>query len=390
MHQTTTKRIMIAIAAGGLIVGLTACSGPASTDDSQSSGKGSPAIVEEMKSFIAENSVEPEFKKPGPSVDARKVAGKTIAIVAIDLRVPALADVVKYAKEAAEKLDLKITVYDAKSQATGMQQGMQQAINNGADAIISDGLAIAVVKKEIKAAKDKGIPTVDVINTPPVRDVDGQGSDPNIFGNMSPDSNLAGQLIAATSIVHTNGKAKVALMNTSELTASPTLFKSMKSTLAQCAGCKVVTETDTALNDWSTELPGLAATTVRSHPDVNFLLPMYDAMGIFATAGVQQAAATGKVYIASQDGTPAALSLVKKGDIFVADVAKSTSWAAWGAMDQAMRGILEMKPADPVLPVRYVDTDALKDVDTKSSDSVDAALFGDGYRVGYLKLWGLS
>jgi ribose transport system substrate-binding protein len=385
-------------AIGPLVAGLTgtmlllssACSAPAENGTDDSTSTGSSAIAKEMTQLIEANSQEPAFKEPGPALDASKVAGKTIAIVAIDLRVPALADVVEYAKQAAELLDLNVTVYDAKSQATGMQQGMQQAIDSGADAIISDGLVISIIEKQIKAAKDKGIPTIDVINTPPTRDVAGQGSDPNVFGNMSPDSELAGQLIAATAIAHTDGKAKVALMNTSELTASPTLFASIKETMEKCDGCEVVTETDTALNDWSTQLPGLAATQVRSNPDVNFLLPMYDAMGIFATTGVQQAAATGKVRIASQDGTPAALSLVKDGDIFVADVARSTSWAAWGAVDQAMRGMLGMEPADPVLPMRYVDTDALEDVDTSTSDTIDAALFGTAYKDGYQKLWGLS
>lgn len=387
--RRTLLRTFTATAAAASLALAAGCSGPAETTTNDS-GEGSSAVAQQMQELIDAHSATPEFTAPGPEIDAAQLAGRTIAVVAIDLRVPAIADIAKYAQEAAELLDLKVTVFDAKSQATAMQQGMQQAIDSGADAIISDGLAIEVVTKQIEAAKDKGIPTVDVINTPPERDVAGQGSDPNVFGNVSPDSQLAGQLIAGTAIVQTDGQAKVALMNTSELTASSVLFKAMKDTLAECEGCEVVTETDTSLNGWSTELPGLAATQVRSNPDINFLLPMYDAMGIFATTGVQQAAATGKVKIASQDGTPAALSLVKEGDIFVANVAKSTPWAAWAAVDQAMRGMLGLEPADPVLPVRYVDTEALADVDTSTTDTVDAELFGTGYREGYSTLWGLS
>lgn len=383
-------RLLTALLASALFA-FTACSAAESSSGSDSGKKDSTSeIAIQMDKLINQYSKAPDFVSPGPAVDAASLKGKTIAIVAIDLRVPTLSDVAANAKVAAGLLGINVTVFDAKSQASLMQQGMQQAIDNHADAIISDGLVIQVVADQIKAAKDKGIPTIDVVNTPPKEGVPGQGSDPNIFGNVSPDSELAGQLIAAAAISYTDGDAQVQLMNTSELTAAPAIVGAMQRTIESCDTCQVVDTTDTALNDWSTQIPGLAATQIRSNPDINFILPIYDAMGIFATTGVQQAAATGKVRIASQDGSPAALALVKQGDVFVADVAKSSSWAAWAAVDQAMRGMLKMDPANPVLPIRYVDSSALEGVDVSTSKSVDAALFGPAYQDGYKKLWGLS
>jgi ribose transport system substrate-binding protein len=385
-------RLVLGATVASLALVASACS---SSVDNVSDTAGSPsaasdAVVSEMKQLIDEHRGQPEWKDPGPALDASTLKGKTIAVVAIDLRVPALAEIVQYTKEAAGKVGMNVTVFDAKSTASLMQQGMQQAINQGADAIISDGLVIQLIANQIKAAKDKGIPTIDVINTPPKEGVAGQGSDPNVFGNMAPDSVLAGQLVAATAIVQTEGKAKVGILNTSELTVASTEIGAMKDTLAKCAGCEVVDEQDVALADWSTKIQPTVATMVRSKPDMNFVLTLYDAMGLFATPGVQQAGGAGKVKIASVDGTAAALALVKKGDIFVSDTAKDTAWAAWGAVDQAMRGMLKMEPANPVLPLRYIDTSDLKDVDTTSTQTVSAALFGDDFRTGYLKLWGLG
>jgi ribose transport system substrate-binding protein len=387
-------RLVLGAAVASLALMASACSNTSQPTDvadvAGSPSAGGDAYVAEMQQLIDSHRGQPKWKDPGPALDASKLAGKTIAVVAIDLRVPALAEIVQYVKEAAGKAGMKVTVFDAKSTASLMQQGMQQAINNGADAIISDGLVIQLIANQIKAAKDKGIPTIDVINTPPKDGVPGQGSDPNVFGNMAPDSVLAGQLVAATAIVQADGKAKVGIINTSELTVAPTEIGAMKDTLAKCSGCKVVDEQDVALTDWSTKIQGTAATMVRSHPDMNFVLTLYDAMGLFATPGVQQAGGAGKVRVASVDGTAAALALVKKGDIFVSDTAKDTAWAAWGAVDQAMRGMLEMQPANPVLPLRYIDTSDLKDVDTTSTETVSAALFGNDFRTGYLKLWGLG
>jgi ribose transport system substrate-binding protein len=387
-------RLVLGAAVASLALMASACSNTSQpTDVSDVAGSpsaGGDAYVAEMKQLIDSHRGQPKWKDPGPALDASKLAGKTIAVVAIDLRVPALAEIVQYVKESAGKVGMKVTVFDAKSTASLMQQGMQQAINNGADAIISDGLVIQLIANQIKAAKDKGIPTIDVINTPPKEGVPGQGSDPNVFGNMAPDSVLAGQLVAATAIVQADGKANVGIINTSELTVAPTEIGAMKDTLAKCSGCKVVDEQDVALTDWSTKIQGTAATMVRSHPDMNFVLTLYDAMGLFATPGVQQAGGAGKVRVASVDGTAAALALVKKGDIFVSDTAKDTAWAAWGAVDQAMRGMLDMEPANPVVPLRYIDTSDLKDVDPTSTETVSAALFGNDFRTGYLKLWGLG
>lgn len=383
------RRLLAALSISAVLA-ATACSAPESSGSDRAQEDATSDIAIQMNELIEEHSAAPEFTPPGPAFDASQLKGKTIAIVAIDLRVPTLADVVANAKIAADLLGLKVTVFDAKSQATLMQQGMQQAIDNNADAIISDGLVMQVVADQIKEAKDKGIPTIDVVNAPPVADVPGQGSDPNIFGNVSPDAELGGQLIAAAAISSTDGEAKVQVMNTSELTAAAAIAESITKTIESCETCEVVSTTDTALNDWSTQIPGLTATQIRSNPDINFILPIYDAMGIFATTGVQQAAATGKVWVASQDGSPAALALVKQGDVFVANVAKSSAWAAWAAVDQAMRGMLEMEPADPVLPIRYVDSGALEGVDTSTSESVDEALFGPTYQDGYKELWGLS
>lgn len=355
-----------------------------------SASAASSDVVAQMQQLIDEHSAKPKFAPPGPPLDAAKLKGKTIAIQMVDGRIGAIRDVADAVQRAAAKAGLKTTIFDAQSSPVRMQQGFQEAINNGADAIVNDGNVVKIIANQIKAAKDKGIPTVEAINSPPVAGVPGQGSDPNTYGNVAPDSFLTGQLSAATAIVNTNGKAQVVIMNTSEVSASPTIVKGMKDALEKCPSCSIVQITDTPLEQWSTAITGLTTTIVRSHPNVNYLLPIYSDMGIFAAAGIQQAGATGKVHIASFNGTPAAQALVKKGDIYAANTAQDNEWIGWAVVDQAMRGMLKMEPADPISPVRYVATKDLQNVDTSSSPALSLALFGDDYKQGFLKLWGLQ
>jgi ribose transport system substrate-binding protein len=382
-----------ALVAGGAALALIVTAGCSAADGAGGGGGGgggqSSELVSEMKALIEAHSGKPKFEAPGPELDASQAKGRTVAVIAIDLRVPALTEVTDHIRKVGEKIGVSTTVFDGQGNPTQVNQGMSRAIGDHVDAIISVGLPVQIIADQIAAAKNAGIPVVDVVNTPPKADVPGQGSDPNVFGNVAPDSQLVGQLLAATAIVATNGKANVAVMNTSELTASPVLVGGITDTLDRCDTC-VYTETDTALVDWATGLPGQAASVVRSNPKVNFMLPMYDGMALFATTGVRQAGATGKVQMASFNGTAAALDLVAQGDIMVADPAQDNEWAAWAAMDQALRGMLDMQPANPILPIRYVGTDDLHGVDTSSQAAVNEALFGTGFRDGYLKLWGLS
>lgn len=393
MRFVERKKTVLGAAAVSLWLGaLVAGSAGVTTANAQTAdaAAGSSDIVAQMRLFIEQHSAKPEFTPPGPALDASKLKGKTIAIQMIDGRIGAIKDVADAVENAAAAAGLKTTVFDAKSSPVRMQQGFQEAINTGADAIVNDGNVVKLVANQIKAAKEKGIPTVEAINSPPKVGVSGQGSDPNTFGNVAPDAFLAGQLSAAAAIVNTDGKAQVVIMNTSEVSASPTIVAGMKDVLEKCSGCSIVQVTDTPLEQWSTALTGLATTIVRSHPQVNYLLPIYSDMGIFAAAGIQQAGATGRVHIASFNGTPAAQALVKRGDIYAVNTAEDHEWIGWAVVDQAMRGMLGMEPADPIAPIRYVGTADLKDIDTSSGAALGLALFGDDYKQGFLKLWGLQ
>jgi ribose transport system substrate-binding protein len=386
-HGLHRRPFMAVVAAAACLA--TACGGGTGSGATAAAASKSSPLVSEAQALIDKYSVEPTFADPGPKLDAGELAGKTIAIVGIDMRVPAIAEVSKWIQQVASQAGLKTTTFDGQASPTLVHQGLVQAINGNVGAIVSAGLPIQLIGADIKAARDKGISAIDVINTPPKPGTPGQGSDPNVFGNVAPDADLVGRLLAATAVVRTGGKPNVAIMNTSELTVAATTVQGIKNGLAKCSEC-LVTTTDTALADWSTELTGTTATTIRANPKTNFLLPIFDAMGIFASAGVRQAGSTGRVHIASFNGTAAALDLVKKGDVFVADPAQSNEWAAWAAVDQAMRGMLKMEPANPVLPIRYVDTDDLKNIDVSSSDKVSDELFGTNYESGYRALWGLA
>jgi ribose transport system substrate-binding protein len=380
---------LAAVLAAALLI-----AGCGSDDDSSSdSGKsttatessGGSGIVAEAKKMVAEANKPLTFKAPGPAVDASKLKGKTLAIVTVDERVPILSIANKATAEAAKAAGIKVTTWDSKSQVNRMQQGIDQGVRQ-ADAIILSGIPIAAVGGALEAAKKAKIPTVSVLNNQPDPAAPGQGAGPLVGASSAPNYEHGGALVAAKAIVDENGKVNATIFDTKEITPSPDVVRGMKSILDKCSDCKVDMNT-TPLAEWATALTPKAQSVIRKNPNLNYILPIFDDMGVFITAGIQQAGAGDRVKVAALDGTPAALKVIQDGDVFTANPGQPTGWLGWHALDQAMRLMLGEKPGDPEIPSRLLDDENLQGIDV---EDIDAPYGNPKYREGFKKLWGLG
>jgi ribose transport system substrate-binding protein len=359
--------------------------------DDEGSGGGEPAagggdasgIVAEAQKMLDDAKQPIEFKAPGPPIDAAKLEGKTVAIVCVDQRVPILAIANRALEEAAGEAGLEVTLFDAKSQVNRMQQGIEAAARD-ADALILTGIPIAAVPAALEKAKD--IPSVSVLNNQPQQDAPGQGAGELVFASSAPDYEHGGALVAAQAVVDTEGKLVAEIFDTKEITPSPDVVRGMKSVLDKCSSCEV-SENTTPLAEWATALTPKAQSTIRRNPNLNYMLPIFDDMGIFLSAGIRQAGAADRVKVAALDGTPAALKLIQEDDVFTANPGQPTGWLGWHALDQAMRGMLGEEPGDPVIPSRLLDDSNLEGVDV---DDIDAPYGDPKYREGFRTLWGLG
>jgi ribose transport system substrate-binding protein len=387
------SRLRVLIALLSVLVVSVAVAGCGGNDGSSSNngsttaaGSGSSSgVVAEAKKLVTEANKPLTFKPPGPPIEASKLKGKTVAIVTVDERVPILSIANKATKEAAKEVGIKVTTWDAKSQVNRMQQGIEQAVRQ-ADAMILTGIPIAAVQGALEDAKKAKVPSVSVLNNQPDPNAPGQGAGPLVNATSAPNYEHGGALVAAKAIVDTDGKVNATIFDTKEITPSPDVVRGMKSLLDKCSDCKVDMNT-TPLADWATALTPKAQSVVRKNPNLNYILPIFDDMGVFITAGVEQAGAGDRVKVAALDGTPAALKVIQEGDVFTANPGQPTGWLGWHALDQAMRLMLGEKPGNPEIPNRLLDDENLKGVNV---DDVDAPYGNPKYREGFRQLWGLS
>jgi ribose transport system substrate-binding protein len=299
--------------------------------------------------------------------------------------VPILSIANKATQAAAKEAGIKITNWDAKSQVNRMQQGIEQAVRQ-ADAMILTGIPIAAVQGALEDAKKAKIPSVSVLNNQPDPNAPGQGAGPLVNATSAPNYEHGGALVAAKAVVDSDGKVNATIFDTKEITPSPDVVRGMKSVLDKCSDCKVDMNT-TPLAEWATALTPKAQSVVRRNPNLNYILPIFDDMGVFITAGVQQANAGDRVKVAALDGTPAALKVIQEGDVFTANPGQPTGWLGWHALDQAMRLMLGQKPGNPEIPSRLLDDENLEGVNV---DDIDAPYGNPKYREGFRQLWGLQ
>jgi ribose transport system substrate-binding protein len=116
---------------------------------------------------------------------------------------------------------------------------------------------------------------------------------------------------------------------------------------------------------------------------------LYDAMSQFVVPAIQLGGGIARVKVATFNGTPAILRMIQTGDTVEMIVGENEIHLGYAAMDQAMRlmtGVDPIADGDYGIPLRVFD-------DSNVDDTGDPPRYGIGYgdqwRRGFLKAWGL-
>ncbi len=360
---------------------------PASSSGSSTTAASSASLVSQAKAEIAKYSSQPVFTAPGPSVDAAKLKGKTVMVVEHDTVSDALVEITKGIQAAGQAAGITVSTFNGQATVSTIEQGIQQGINQKVGAIILVGVAASLVPSSISAANAAHIPVIGVNTGQPDQTATGEGFGQGMYGGSAPSYNELGRLMADTAIVNANGGPVNAAEITFDNPISPAVIAGIKSVFKQCSNCKVISSQDIEPQNWPTKTAGAVSSLILANPTLNYIFPVVDTIGIFASAGVGQAGASGKVFVVSSDGSSAGtLGLVQKGPVFQADPGLSSPWAGWEAMDQALRAMSGMQPGNPTVPIMYLDKSSLSGANLTNL----ANIYGSAYIAGYKKLWGLG
>lgn len=349
---------------------------------------GSSCDLGHVKEKIDAHKVIADWTAPGPAFDAKKASGATIYTIQENTANPFSATIVTGIKEVASKVGIKVVDYPNQGDRTQWQQGIQQAITAKAGGIIFVGGTIGPIyfKAQAEEAKRAGLKLVTVVDTDLT-----QPAEPLTDARVAQPYAEAARLNADWIINDTQCKANVLILTSNELIAGDINTKAAKDEFDKyCgSGCKV-TDKNIPIPKWSSQIQPTVQSGIQSTPDLNYVFPLYDSMIQFVTPAIQLAGANARVKITSFNGTPAFLQLIKSGNTVKSIVGENEANLGYAGMDQMMRlltGLPAVTSGDEHIPLRVFDASNVAEAGNPPAFGVG---YGDKWRQGYMKLWGLA
>jgi ribose transport system substrate-binding protein len=113
-------------------------------------------------------------------------------------------------------------------------------------------------------------------------------------------------------------------------------------------------------------------------------------MAQFVVPGIELAGATGRIRVTSFNGTPAILRMIQTGRTVDMVVGENEAQLGYAGMDQMMRvlsGTPPIESGDEHIPLRVLDK---QNVIETGVPPIQSRGYGNAWKTGYLKMWGLS
>lgn len=335
----------------------------------------------------------PAFIAPGPAFDSSKIKGKKMFSIPVSMANPFTANIQVGMQGGAKVIGLDYTTFSNQGQPSQWVQGMGQAITQKVDIIdLQGGTDPRLLGPQLAAARKAGIK----LQTSHLYDVS-QPAPASIDLSIPAEYTVAARLEADWIILQTKGKANIVVVQSDEILPTGPIVAAIKDEFAKVCGsaCKI-TNLNAPVTEWATKItPGIQAAMIKD-PTINYILPIYDSMSQFVVPAITAAGKTGKVFIATYNGTPFVMDLLKQGTVVKMEVGENLDWMGWAYVDAAARllaGLTLPKPPNHFNEHTALRVFTAKNISEAIGKDGKAALstgYGNAYVAGYKKLWGVK
>jgi ribose transport system substrate-binding protein len=319
----------------------------------------------------------------GPTTGPTAAEGKSIVVLAGDLKNGGILGVTKGVQEAATKMGWTINVLDGAGSIQGRAAAFGQALALNPDGIIINGFDAVEQQAALEQVKAAGIPIVSWHAGPVI------GPDPasGIFANVSTDAMEVSAAAAKWAFADAGGKPGVVIFTDSTYAIAIAKADKIKETIEGLGGT-VLEYVDTPIADTSTRMPSLTTALLQKYGAswthalaINDIY--FDFMGpALAAAGIPGDGAPKAV--AAGDGSESAYQRIRTGQYQAVTVAEPLNLQGWQLIDELNRAIQGAEWSGYTSPLHVVTKENI------SFDGGDNNLFdpGNGYRDEYARIWG--
>jgi ribose transport system substrate-binding protein len=318
----------------------------------------------------------------GPTTGPVAAEGKTIVVLAGDLKNGGILGVTTGVEEAAAKIGWTVRVLDGAGSVQGRTAAFGQAMALQPDGIIINGFDAVEQQAAIDGIVAASIPMVAWHSGPQI------GCDiPNgIFANVSTDAMTVSETAAKWAIEDGAGKVGVIIFTDSTYEIAIAKADRIKETI-EAMGGTVLEYVDTPIADTSSRMGPLTTSLLQKYGVAwthslaindlyfDFMGPALAAAGIEGTANPKAGSAG--------DGSEAAFQRIRSGQYQAITVAEPLNLQGWQLVDEMNRAISGEACSGYITAPALVTAEGL--AASGDSNQFDPQ---NGYREAYAAIWG--
>ena len=342
------------------------------------------ADMDAARALIERHSEMPEFVPPGPPFDAQAcMADQSIFVIGLSSANPFNVAISQGMLEAAEHVGFRMRDWETQADPTQWIQGINTAVAEGFSLIdLQGGIPPEFFLPQIMEAQAAGVKVTSTHNW----DATTQEIPDFMDGAANTDYVTVGEIMAAWTIVQTEGQVNALVLGPDEVTPTGPLRDAVLGYLADnCPDCQA-TYINMPFNDWATQMQPAVQNALLADPTINYVIPVYDSMSQFAAPAIQIAGSDAK--IVSFNGTPFVMDMMREGDIVEMLVGESLGWVGWAGTDANMRVLCDVERVTVLNTPAFIFT---KDnVETAGIPATFNDGYGDSHIAGFRALWGLD
>jgi ribose transport system substrate-binding protein len=342
------------------------------------------ADMEAARALVERYSQTPTFEAPGPPFDAQDcMRDKRMFVIPLTNANPFNAAISRGFVEAADMVGFELRDWETQMDPAGWIQGVNTAVAEGYDLIdLQGGLPPEFLVPQITEARQAGVKVTATHNW----DATTQEVPDFMDGAANTDYVTIGRIIAAWTIVQTEGRVNALVLGPDEITPTAPLRDAIIGYLEQnCPDC-TTRYINVPVNDWATQGQPAVQNALLQDPSINYVLPVYDSMSQFIVPAIQIAGSDAK--IVSFNGTPFVLDMMRDGDIVEMNVGESLGWVGMAGTDANMRLLCGLEPVGTLNTPAFIFTD--ENVETAGVPATFNDGYGDVHISGFRQLWGLE
>lgn len=331
---------------------------------------------------LVDRFASPVTEWDGPTTGPVAEAGKTIVVVAGDLKNGGILGATEGMQEAADVVGWEVRVLDGAGSVSGRTAAFGQALALKPDGIVINGFDSKEQATGMASAAEAGIPLVAWHAGATI----GPMADVGIFANVTTDPMLVSESAASWAYLDAGGEPGVVIFTDSTYQIAIDKADKMQEVI-EALGGTVLEYVDTPIAETSQRMPQLTTSLLQRHGAkwthslaINDLY--FDFMGpSLAAAGIEGDGAP--VAVAAGDGSESAYQRIRSGQYQAVTVAEPLRLQGWQLVDEMNRALNGETWSGYVSPLHVVTRDNIE-FDGGPDNSFDP---GNGYQEAYRAIW---